>query len=261
MRIYIAVVSHGHFDLIKELECVPNLSQDEKFTICVLDNTIETGFEQWCFERGIEYLNNQNPKGFGENNNKIFNFIKEKFALNLNDKFLILNPDVVVDAESLIALVEQSNIHNAKISTINLYKDRSYTVYDNGVRNFPNFSDYMQSMFLGRNPSIIDKAMVDEPCYVDWAAGSFLLFDASHFETLKGFDTDFYMYCEDIDICLRSNLVLEEKVLYSPNIKAVHLAQHASRSIFSKHIYWHLSSMFRYLFKKRKLQQLERRRK
>ena len=253
MRIYISVVSHGHFDLIKELQCVSQLSQDERINICVLDNIKEQGFEEWCLEQNIEYLQNLSPSGFGENNNKVFYYFNEKFSITSSDKFLVLNPDVLVDVSSIMALAEHSDSHQAKISTLNLFKDREYTEYDNAVRAYPSFTDYMQSMFLGRNPSIINKEGISESQFVDWAAGSFLLFDSSHFEKLGGFDPDFYMYCEDIDICLRSDKVFEEKVLYSPTIKAVHLAQHASRSIFSKHLYWHLSSMFRYLYKKRKL--------
>ena len=160
---------------------------------------------------------------------------------------------MIIDPKDLLRLAEEVDTANAKIATVNLYKDKEFSQFDFSVRNYPGFIDYMSSMFLGKNPSIIDRTTINIPTKVDWAAGSFLLFDFEHFDKLNGFDGAYHMYCEDIDICLRSDVIFGEKVLYFPTIKAVHLAQHASRSLFSKHLYWHLSSMFKYLWKKRKL--------
>ncbi len=253
MTVYISVVSHGHFDLIKELDCLVKLANEASFKIYILDNVREIGFEEWCVEHNINYLKNSKPKGFGENNNIIFKHIKAQEKPSTNDKFLVLNPDVLIEVKDLLNLTNKVDAANAKIATINLFKDIEHTQYDFSVRNYTNFTDYMSSMFLGKNTSIIDKSTIKQAIKVDWAAGSFLLFDFEHFDKLKGFDKAYHMYCEDIDICLRSDVIFGEKVLYFSNIKAVHLAQHASRSLFSKHLYWHLSSMFKYLWKKRKL--------
>jgi len=55
------------------------------------------------------------------------------------------------------------------------------------------------------------------------------------------------MYCEDIDVCMRSFYKFGNRVLFVPSLRAVHLAEHASRSLFSPHFYWHIKSIFRYL--------------
>jgi len=256
VKIYISVVSHGHFNLIKELDCLVGLANSKNVQIYLLDNIAEKGFHTWCTNNSIIYLKNSDIKGFGENNNKIFSYIQKHENCNTTDKFLVLNPDVIISLSDLIELAKQANLANAKISTLNLFKDKEYSEFDNSVRRYPNFFDYMSSILLGKNPSIIDKSKITEPTKFDWAAGSFLLFDVEHFANLNGFDTNFYMYCEDIDICLRSDILMKEKVLYFPNIKAVHLAQHKSRSLFSKHLYWHLSSMCKYLWKRRKLNKI-----
>jgi len=252
MHINISIVSHGHFNLIKSLNCVSELVKKDFIRICILDNIGEEKLKEWCKKNNIFYINNPKKLGFGENNNRIFSFFLKSKFFNSADKFLVLNPDVIVSSESIYMLADLSNKHRAKVSTLNLYKDDAYTVYDNAVRRYPTIKNYLSSMFFGKNASIIDKTGISQPSYVDWAAGSFLMFDAQHYNNLQGFDTGYFMYCEDIDLCLRSDKVLNEQVLFFPNIKAQHLAKHASRSIFSKHLYWHLRSMFRFLIRKNK---------
>ena len=254
MQLYISIVSHGHFDLIKTLDCLPMLSKARAISICVLDNVGEPGFKEWCLSNKIHYLLNDHVDGFGANNNKVFSFFKNSNDFSTASKFLVLNPDVVIAKDALKSLVDTSNNHKAKISAVNLYKDREMTEVDPSVRRYSSFTDYVGSILFGRNPSIIDKATIQEPTFVDWAAGSCLLFDSSHFDQLGGFDERYFMYCEDIDICLRSDYLYNEKVLYCPETKAVHYAQHASRSLFSKHLLWHLSSIYKYLKTKRKLE-------
>ena len=254
MPLYISVVSHGHFELIKKLGCLSSLSEAKEFTICVLDNVGESGFKDWCQTNKIHYLLNEYVDGFGANNNKVFSFFKNRNDFSIVSKFLVLNPDVVITTDSLKSLVDTSNNQKAKISAINLFKNPEMTQFDHSVRRYSSFTDYVGSILFGRNPSIMDKAIIHEPTFVDWAAGSCLLFDSSHFDQLGGFDERYFMYCEDIDICLRSDYYYNEKVLYCPEVKAVHYAQHASRSLFSKHLFWHLSSIYKYLKTKRKLE-------
>jgi hypothetical protein len=85
---------------------------------------------------------------------------------------------------------------------------------------------------------------------VDWAAGSFLLFRSGMYTELNGFDTSYFMYCEDIDICWRAKVKVKSPVVYLPHIKALHYAKHANRNVFSKHFYWHVKGVLRFLAKK-----------
>jgi len=254
MHVYISVVAHGHGKLIRDLDCLPDLSKDPDFSVCILDNIQELGLAEWCRTKKIDYLSNNLEQGFGKNNNRIFHYFENSESYLPNSKFLVLNPDVVIDVKTIKHLVDDCEKHKAKIATINLYKDPDYTIYDNSVRRYTTLFDYFGSIFLGRNPSIIDKSHIKTPTLVDWAAGSFLMFDSAHYEMLAGFDENYFMYCEDIDICLRSDYLYNAKVLYSPELKAVHFAKHSSRSLLSKHLYWHLSSIYKYLKKKRVLE-------
>jgi GT2 family glycosyltransferase len=247
MIIHLAIVSHGHWQLIEKLHSLPALLSSESIKIWLLDNVGEKGLDHYCDKHDINYLKNSYKMGFGENNNKIFSHIENEVGFDANDVFLVLNPDIVIDVESILDAVEFAQNEKKELLTISLYKDTEFKNIDCCVRYFPKFLDFFTSYLGLGNKTIIDKSKITEPIAVDWAAGSFLMFKASLFKELGGFDPKYFMYCEDIDICWRSKNLFNQKLIYYPHIKAVHHAQHANRSLLSKHFFWHLKSVFRYL--------------
>ena len=60
---------------------------------------------------------------------------------------------------------------------------------------------------------------------VDWVSGAFMLGRKSTFEQIGGFDKDFFMYCEDIEICWRLNKE-GYKVLFSDKARIIHSVGH-----------------------------------
>lgn len=241
--LFIAVVSHGHFHLIKKLGCLSTLAARENIQVCLLDNLGEDQFPEWCRKNNISYLTNNNPKGFGENNNIIFNSL----SLGVNDYFLVMNPDVVISYEMIYQAVFCAMEQSKELICINLFRDEQYSVYDPSVRHFPGFLDFVKSFLRFGNGTIIDKGKITDPISVDWASGSFLLFSSSLYRRLGGFDVRYFMYCEDIDICYRAKYEFAVCVWYYPNIMAVHQAAHANRRLFSRHFKWHISSVFKFL--------------
>ncbi|WP_429090577.1 hypothetical protein [Aeromonas rivipollensis] len=247
MNIYIAVVSHGHSELINRLSCLSSLV--EKYQVVVKSNKYGDDFNGLLANQNFKWIDSQYGCGFGRNNNIIFNYCCSSLGMSKDDCFIVLNPDVVISIVCIERLAHELRLRKTQLSAINLFKDTESTNYDNSVRKFPSLLQFIRS-FLGLgNTSIIDKDKLTIPSKVDWAAGSFLAFRAGHYAALGGFDENYFMYCEDIDICYRSHL-LGESVTYYPEIKALHLAQHANRKFFSKHFYWHLTSAIRFLFTK-----------
>ncbi|EKO3496537.1 glycosyltransferase family 2 protein [Vibrio fluvialis] len=245
MTVYISVVSHGHSDLINKIECLTSLVKN--FKVVVKSNKDGDDFVELIGRENFYWINNSYGLGFGENNNVIFDFCINELKMNDDDYFVVLNPDVLISPVSLSHLLSQVQSLGVKIAAINLFKDCEYSIYDMSIRHFPSLLNFTKS-FLGLgNNSIIDKSEIIKPTPVDWAAGSFLLFSASHYKELGGFDEKYFMYCEDIDICFRSQKI-GHNTIYFPNIKAIHLAKHANRKLFSKHFYWHVKSVIRFLF-------------
>ena len=252
MSTYISVVSHGHGDLIKKLSCLSELSK--LFTVVVKLNKPEEAFTQYLKNNNIEYIDESAlyGLGFGHNNNIVFNYCKDQLSMKKNDYFLVFNPDVVSDVNTIKYLVSSMIEKNILISGVNLFKNDSYTIPDNSVRKFPTLIQFIKSFLGFKNKTIIDKSLINKNEQVDWVAGSFIGFKTSYYEELRGFDEKYFMYCEDVDICFRSKL-LGNPVTFFPDVKMQHLAQHANRKLFSKHFYWHVTSVMRFLLTNKKL--------
>ena len=75
-----------------------------------------------------------------------------------------------------------------------------------------------------------------------WVNGAFMLFRASVYRGLGGFDERYFMYCEDVDICLR--LQLAGFALSRSSVKVTHAAQRSSR-VNIRHLAWHVVSLLR----------------
>ncbi|HAS3560821.1 TPA: glycosyltransferase family 2 protein [Vibrio cholerae] len=246
MAVYVSVVSHRHDEMISGFKVLENLATEHY--VCIKSNTENENFREIAQLKNITWIDSDYGKGFGENNNIIFNYCKSNLGMKDEDYFIVLNPDVDICKNSISELVEKMRVNNISLAAINLFRDKEMRFYDNSVRNFPSLVTFVKSFLKLGNNTIIDKDKLADQTKVDWAAGSFLAFRAKHYEDLGGFDTNFFMYCEDIDICYRSKLI-GYGVTYFSDIKAIHLAQHNNRSLFSKHFLWHLKSAFRFLLK------------
>ncbi|MEZ8851015.1 glycosyltransferase family 2 protein [Vibrio cyclitrophicus] len=244
MTIFVSIVSHGHGELIKNLGTVVKLAQYIDVTVKL--NKSEPELVDYLDSHGVRYIDCKYGVGFAENNNIVFDELLSKHDMKADDVFLVLNPDVITDFDSIDELVQEMGLWKCDFACINLFRDTEFTEVDPSIRRFPKLFDFISS-FLGLgNSTVINKVEIFEPTEVDWSAGSFLAFRAKHYIALNGFDERYFMYCEDIDICFRSS-ILGKKLKYFPNIKAIHLAKHGNRNMLSKHFYWHLKSVVRYL--------------
>ena len=218
----------------------------KNFTVIIKSNTPAT-FEltEYCHEQKIHLLQGQKTKGFGANNNEVFQYVKSQLNPTTKDFFLALNPDVEISVDSVSDLVAKAIEYQADISAINLYTDKTFNTYDRSIRRYPSLLSPLKSLIGVPRNDVYDKSKINKPTKVEWAAGSFLLFTVNSFETLRGFDEAYFMYFEDADICTRANNY-NFSVYYFPDIKAVHFASHQNRRLLSKHFIWYWKSSLRY---------------
>lgn len=198
---FFSVISHKHSEVIKNIHCLPGLA--EKF-IVVIKNNAECDIKKYACVHGIHLIDEKFGLGFGENNNIVFNYCLNELGMQDEDFFIVLNPDVDVDASMVDNLIKKMSTIDSSLSVINLYKDKTFYEFDPSVRRFPREMDFIRSFLKLETNMIIDKSKSVNPKDVDWAAGSFMAFKAQHYKLLGGFDENYFMYCEDIDICLRS---------------------------------------------------------
>lgn len=245
--IYISIVSHGHYGFIKDNINLLKINSLSYVRVVIRDNLNDELLKSYCAVNNIKYLSDERVLGFGANNNEIFKNVRESNVLTEKDYFILINPDVYIDLIEFEKLALELKRNSYDFCTINLFKDSSHKNEDPFVRRFPSIIDFLSSFLFSVNHTIYKRS--DDLRLFDWCAGSFMCFSISSYNKLKGFDEGYFMYCEDIDICFRAkNSDINKNYLH--NIKATHLAQHTNRKILSKHFFWHIKSIFRFMLLK-----------
>ncbi|MFZ6845889.1 glycosyltransferase [Undibacterium sp. RuTC16W] len=245
--IHIAIVSHGHEELLIASNLGGLLQAGEGIRVWVKDNKPSARLKTYCHEHLVTYFDRMPGLGFGENNNFLYAQIKSESGFQQDDYFVVLNPDLSIAPETLLALIEQMKKDACVLATINLYRDQEYLTSDANIRRFPTLFSLLRMTIKRSITKNYDKKNMRSACHVDWASGAFLVFDAMHYAALQGFDQAYFMYFEDVDICYRSQQLLGKGVLYYPQFKAIHLAAHKNRNIVSQHAIWFFSSFMKFL--------------
>jgi len=163
-KIFISIVSHGHYDLISKNIILNQVKHKENVHI-VIKNNIPDNKLPSLNDNNITILDTDYNKGFGENNNIVFKYCTDNLSMQNNDYFIVFNPDVYMDLIDIEKLCESMLKCNEKIATINLYKDNERHIYDNSIRKFPRFYDFLSS-FLGlKNQTIINKKYISDSIF------------------------------------------------------------------------------------------------
>lgn len=246
---YISIVSHGHYDLIANNQQLSDIVRNEGVNVVVKDNIGCARLKHYCCKQDFHYIDSPLGIGFGENNNVAYDY-SLKIGMKDDDWFLVVNPDVDISLENFVHLQEELKNESANLLTVNLYKKADFSQSENSLRHFPGWFNAL-SMFVGKPVApAYDKCQLKDRQQVEWASGAFLIFNSGLYKTLGGFDKKYFMYYEDVDICYRARKQLNVPVTYLKGIKAVHAGAYANRKILSKHFFWYLSSLFKFLCSK-----------
>ncbi len=238
IRYSISVVSHCSGNYISELfHDFNDFLTDEHEILLTINVPEDESYIQNLAFSNIKIFRNKSPKGYGENHNNAFSH-------SSGCRFVVINPDIRIKNDIFKYL--DSYINQDIFVCAPLVLNASGLVEDS-VRNYPSLLRIFKRVVLGNQRP--DYTIPDDksPISVDWAAGMFLFFNSNNFKDLNGFDTSYFMYLEDVDICQRLNLS-GGRVLWVPSISILHSAQRDSRKRI-KYLYWHLRSMIRYLYR------------
>lgn len=228
----ISIVSHGHGAMVWSLADAILALPDAPRLVVTL-NIPEAVPE--ALDSRVTLIRNSQPKGFGENHNAAFKHCETAF-------FCVLNPDIELLGNPFPKLCAQIGPSGAGLcAPLILGPDK--TVEDS-VREF-----ITPWRMVLRKLGVVSCSVVpaiDGPLvYPDWVAGMFMLFDTEAYRRIHGFDTAYFMYCEDADICTRL-WQLGLPVMVCPEVQVIHHAQRASRRSL-RHLRWHMGSMLRYI--------------
>lgn len=222
----VSVVSHGHGALVQTLLLdLARLSASTVGRVVLTQNIPEPDpvppVQGWPFT--LHILKNQFPAGFGSNHNRAL-------AGAIEPLVGILNPDVVLaDSDPFAALAAAASVQGMGCA---------YPVQIDGVgctqdseRELPTPMALWHRRALGRNE-----------VRVDWVNAACWVLPQSVWQALGGFDEAYFMYCEDVDLCLR--LRQAGWSLVRVEVQVVHTGQRASHRRWN-HLQWHLRSLLR----------------
>jgi len=234
--ITVSVVSHGHGAMVESL--LAQLRGCPEVTRIVLTLNIPEDLSVVA-DDVVRIVRNTVPKGFGANHNAAFVLCDSPY-------FCVLNPDISLNGNPFPGLLV-SLIQSQASLVAPLILSPEGKVEDS-ARHFPTIFSLLHKVFGGDGGRYSIEPGPPSFC-PDWVAGMFLLFRTEAFAALRGFDEDYFLYYEDVDICKRTWL-MGQRVAVCPSVHAVHDARRASR-LSLRHMRWHLASMVRYLWRYR----------
>lgn len=232
--IAVSIVSHGHGAMVVRL--VESLLMcGEVAQIIVTRNILES--IQIPESDRIVVLDNPQPKGFGENHNAAFERCTQPF-------FCPLNPDIALIGDPFETLLTDLEKSGAAIAAPFVLAPGG--AVEDSVRRFPTAASLLRKACGGLDGRYNLK-LNDLVFHPDWIAGMFMLFRSADYARLGGFDPKFFLYYEDVDICVRARRA-GMGLIVSPSVAVIHDARRDShRSL--RHLRWHLASMGRYFLK------------
>ncbi|MBK7105849.1 MAG: glycosyltransferase [Ignavibacteriae bacterium] len=211
--------------LLNLLDSIKQASKNIITEIIVVDNNSDDGSIPAINEKFPQVITIQNLTnvGFGAANNQALEISKGK-------NILLINPDTLVREntfEEMIKFLDQNpkvGIAGCKVlnpdGTLQLACRRSFP------KPWVSFTKVMglsklfpqSKLFAKYNLTYLDENKSYE---VDAISGSFMMLTREAYDKVGGFDTDFFMYGEDLDLCYRiqkSGL----KVFYVHNTEIIH---------------------------------------
>lgn len=232
----ISTVSHGHG--ARMLPMLLNLHRHLAGTpyrvILTLNIAEETSFlDSLPDDMPLQIRRNRTPQGFAANHNAALADCTEGLIL-VADPSLQLPDNIFPPLAAHLARPDSG-----------IASPQAYTpdgdAEDNGRPLFTPGRLLMRYL-MGRRRSIRRIARLPNE-RIDWLAGLFLAMRAETFHALRGFDAGYFLYCEDVDLCLRARQMGLSVDLLS-ELRIVHPA---SRDTLKKwrHLLWHLQSLLR----------------
>jgi len=188
----------------------------------------------------------------------IFNKINGGFANGSNlgarnssgEYILFLNPDTVATGRAVGKLLEIAR-KNSNFTLVSCKQVNEKGKESIAIGQFPtifNLTGFQRAIFKSKRPTSLPAD--NDILLPDWISGSVVMMNRTTFNLLEGFDEDYWMYFEDVDLC-RRNSKMHGRVLFCNSVTIEHNHGGSSRInlrtaaltktevIISRHVYIH----------------------
>jgi GT2 family glycosyltransferase len=240
----VIVVSYRGWNRLEK--CLNSLNalegKDFRCEIIVVDNTPSENEIDPVRKKfpGFRFIHNDYNGGFGNGSNI--------GAGNASGRFLLfLNPDTVITVEAITGLIRMAEA-NPEYTLLSCRQVNEKGKECNVTGEFPRFRNLTGTMrtIFGKKLPVTD--ISGKVVFPEWISGSVLFIRADDFKKTGGFDEDFWMYYEDVDLCKRindnggsnvlsRNLVIEHNHGGSSRINLSTTALTKTEVLISRHVY------------------------
>jgi GT2 family glycosyltransferase len=194
----IIVCYKGWVKLERCLQALDSISgKNFSFEVIVSDNTPDHEEIDPLKEMFPRFMFFHNPVNGG------FAYGSNSGALKASGKYLLfLNPDTVASEEAIEKLLSAAeNDHLSKIISVRQINENGKEARVTGsFPGFRNLTGFLRAVFPRKK---FQSDAAGKMVFPDWVSGSVMLIRNDTFRALAGFDEDFWMYYEDVDICKR----------------------------------------------------------
>lgn len=164
--------------------------------VIIIDNASADGSAESLktkYGEKIKLIANQKNLGFAGANNQGAAIAQGDFLFFLNSD-TIISTDVLSDCLQLFRRDESLGIISPRL----LLPDGSYQQAAFG--NFPK----LKKLIFKRQQKNLEPKLDSSYLAVDWVSGCALMIKREAFKDLKGWDENFFLYFEDVDLCRRA---------------------------------------------------------
>lgn len=220
-KLSIVIVNFNAGDFIIDcLKSIQKVSNEADISIFLVDNassdgSIEKVSREFANEK-ITYILNKDNLGFGRANNLALKQINEGYIL-------LLNPDTILKEGVISQVLDFAKSHKdcGALSCKVVFEDGSLDL--SAHRGFPTPLASIR-YFLFKDDSLyhLTKADFSTAHEVDAISGAFFFTSVEVLRKVGFFDEDFFLFAEDIDLCLRIKRK-GYKIFYLPSVSIIHI--------------------------------------
>lgn len=239
------IVTYNNSDII--VGCIESLFRETRgvdFTLYVVDNHSADGTAALIREHfpNLTVLEQKKNGGFGHGHNQVLPLLNSKYHA-------VINPDIYVEGDVIAGLVsmleERPEVVIATPKILNEDGTEQFlpkmgpSIRHVIVSKFKPFR-YLREEYTRQNEE--DGKEME----IEMSTGCFFVVRTEIYKQLKGFDTRYFLYCEDADLSKRARAY--GKIIFWPYVSATHKWSRANtRSL--KGIVHFLTSMFKYFLR------------
>lgn len=246
MKVTGSIVTYNNSAIIYQcIQSILEQTQDIDFKLYVVDNGSTDKTPEIIkkhFQGQVNLIENGRNLGFGAGHNRVLTQVQ-------SDYHAIINPDITLSENTISQLCSYMEEYPDVLMTM------PKILNDDGTEQFlPKYCPSIRYVFVSklkpfrylRKRYTRQEEMFTEPAETEFCTGCFFVIRTGLMKELKGFDSRFFMYCEDADLSRRVRQ--RGKIMFYPMACATHKwGRDNTRSM--KGILRFMTSLFKYFCK------------